>query len=278
MIQENISPRRPKLGLLALSLELYETLAPELRADRENWVRREVIPALEKENEVLFGKAVYSRETIRAEVRRFEAEDVDTLVVLFLCYSPSQTALPALVETRLPIVIWNTQELFAVDETYGNAELFANHGVHGSHDLGNLLNRYGIPYKIFTSHVSDPDPFEEIRDYWKAQQVVSDLKRARFGLMGYPFPAMGDFAADVSELVAKFGAEFGVVPVEEYINRAAEAPTAEVAALVSEYRETYDLSGDLTDRDLEMTARAELALRGIVACSTPASSARRPVS
>ena len=265
MIQENISPRRPKLGLLALSLELYETLAPELRADRENWVRREVIPALEKENEVLFGKAVYSRETIRAEVRRFEAEDVDTLVVLFLCYSPSQTALPALVETRLPIVIWNTQELFAVDETYGNAELFANHGVHGSHDLGNLLNRYGIPYKIFTSHVSDPDPFEEIRDYWKAQQVVSDLKRARFGLMGYPFPAMGDFAADVSELVAKFGAEFGVVPVEEYINRAAEAPTAEVAALVSEYRETYDLSGDLTDRDLEMTARAELALRGIVA-------------
>ena len=63
--------RRPRLGLLALSLELYETLAPELRADRENWIRRAVIPALEKENDVLFGKAVYSRETIRNEVRRF---------------------------------------------------------------------------------------------------------------------------------------------------------------------------------------------------------------
>lgn len=257
--------RRPKIGLLALSLELYETLAPELRADREDWVRREILPALEKENDVLFGRAVYSRETIRAEVRRFEAEDVDALVVLFLCYSPSQTVLPALVETRLPIVIWNTQELFAVDETYGNAELFANHGVHGSHDLGNLLNRYGVPFKIFTSHVSDPDPFAAIRDTFTAQRVVTDLQRAKFALMGYPFPAMGDFAADVSELVAKFGPEFGIVPVEEYITRAAEAPETEAKALAAEYRALYDVAADLTDHDLEVTARAELALRGIVA-------------
>ncbi|MBQ6158940.1 MAG: hypothetical protein IJJ20_08035 [Thermoguttaceae bacterium] len=257
--------RRPRLGLLALSLELYETLAPELRADRENWIRRAVIPALEKENDVLFGKAVYSRETIRNEVRRFEAEDVDALVVVFLCYSPSQTALPALVETRLPIIIWNTQELYAVDENYGNAELFANHGVHGSHDLGNLLNRYGIPYKIFTSHLSDPDPFEAVRDVFAAQRVVTDLRSARFALMGYPFPAMGDFAADVSELVAKFGAEFGIVPVEEYITRSADAPAEQVAALADEYKTAYDVAADLTAHDLEMTARAELALRGIVA-------------
>ena len=36
------NPLQPKVAVLALTLELYETLAPELRRDRENWVRREM--------------------------------------------------------------------------------------------------------------------------------------------------------------------------------------------------------------------------------------------
>ncbi len=31
--------QRPRIGLLALTLDLYETLAPALRASREAWVR-----------------------------------------------------------------------------------------------------------------------------------------------------------------------------------------------------------------------------------------------
>ncbi len=261
----NQGKKRPRIGLLALSLELYETLLPELRMDRENWVRQSVVPALEKDFDVLFNKAVYSRETIRNEVRRLEAEDVDALVVLFLCYSPSQTSLPALAETRLPIVIWNTQELFAVDETYNGASLVENHGVHGTHDLGNVLSRNGIPYRIFTSHLSDADPFTGMREAITAMKVRNDLTKARFALMGYPFPSMGDFSADVSELVGKFGSEFGIVPVEEYITRSAEANKEDVDRLVAEYRELYEVAPDLTDDDLEKTARAEIAVREIVA-------------
>ena len=42
---------------------------------------------------------------------QFEAEGVDALLVVLLTYSPSQIALPALKRTRLPIIVWNTQEL-----------------------------------------------------------------------------------------------------------------------------------------------------------------------
>lgn len=257
--------KRPKIGLIALSLELYETLMPSLRADRENWVKKSVLPTLKKEFDVLFGKAVYSRETIRNEVRRFEAEDVDALVILFLCYSPSQTALPALSETRLPIIIWNTQELFAVDETYCDADLNANHGVHGTHDLGNVLSRHGIPYRVFTSHLSDADPLDGMRNAVTALKVKNDLTKSKFALMGYPFPAMGDFAVDVSELVGKFGAEFGIVPVEEYVNRSASAKKSDVRKLVSQYKKLYAVAKNVTDVDLEMTARSEIAMREIVA-------------
>jgi hypothetical protein len=57
---------RPKVGLLALTLELYETLVPELRASREAWLRRKVIPALQSHADVLFDAAVFRREDIES--------------------------------------------------------------------------------------------------------------------------------------------------------------------------------------------------------------------
>ena len=62
---------RPKIGLLALTLELYETLAPGLRASREAWLRRELLPELEKACEVRFERAVYGREDIETTVSGF---------------------------------------------------------------------------------------------------------------------------------------------------------------------------------------------------------------
>ena len=104
-------PVRPKVGLLALSLELYETLLPGLRALREAWLRSAVIPALQRESDVVFDRAVFCREDIEAAVAGLEATQVDALLVILATYSPCQLALPALQRTRLPLVIWNTQEL-----------------------------------------------------------------------------------------------------------------------------------------------------------------------
>ena len=115
---------KPRVGLLALSLELYEELAPELRAGRERWLRETVLPALDPLAAVHFDRAVFRREDIEATVSNLEAEGVDALLIICLTYAPSQIVLPALQRTRLPIVVWNTQELFAVDESFGNENLF----------------------------------------------------------------------------------------------------------------------------------------------------------
>ena len=93
---------RPKVGLLALTLELYETLAPGLRASREAWLREALIPALQPHADVLFEAAVFRREDIESTVARFEAAGADAIVVVLLTYSPSQLTLPALQRTRLP--------------------------------------------------------------------------------------------------------------------------------------------------------------------------------
>ena len=258
------SPPRPKIGLLALTLELYESLLPSLRASREAWLRHTVIPALGSHTDVQFQGALFRREDIDAAVASFEAGGADALLVILLTYSLSQLALPALQRSRLPIVIWNTQELLAVDQSFTAEAMIDNHGVHGTQDLANVLTRAGVPFQYITSPPADRQGLEELRDFFAAAAAVRRLRSARIGLLGYPFPGMGDFAVDTTHLATTLGCSWTNLTVEEYILRSAAAPNAIVASVVAEYRHTYEVAADVTDADLTATARAELALRGMV--------------
>lgn len=259
------TPLRPRIGLLALTLELYETLAPGLRESREAWVRREILPTLELSADVLFGGAVFRREAIERVIAGLEAEGVDALLVLLLTYSPSQLALPALKRTKLPIVIWNTQELESVTTSFTTAQMIDNHGVHGSQDLAHVLWQAEVPFHYVTGPASGAAVRAELVDLFLAAAAVRQLRRARIGLMGYPFPGMGDFAVDTSHLASTLGCSWANLSVPNYIERCAGVASSETEALMEEYARTYDLAPDLTRADLECTARAEIALRALVA-------------
>ncbi len=255
----------PKVGLLALTLELYESLAPGLRASREAWVRRVVLPVLQPYADVHFERAVFRREDIEAAVAQFEAGEMDALLVILLTYAPSQLALPALQRTRLPIVIWNTQELAVVDPSFTVAAMIDNHGVHGTQDLANVLRRAQVSFHYLTSLPNDQSGLAELGDFFAAAAAVRRLRHTTIGLLGYPFPGMGDFAVDTTHLVSTLGCAWQNLTVSDYIARSAAVPGPEVRQLVADYRQSYNVAPDLTDHDLEMTARAELALRGMVA-------------
>jgi len=255
---------RPKVGVLGLTLGLYETLSPSLREGREEWVRQAVLPALDAVAEPVFPGAAYRREDVSARVAEFEAAGCDALLVILLTYSPSQVALPALKRSRLPIVVWNTQELFAVGEDFDDARLIRNHGVHGTQDLANVLLRAGVRFHYVTSHLDDPEALAELTDFLAAAAARRRLGRARLGALGHPFPGMGDFALDTTWMAATLGCEWTAMPIEEYVRRAADAEPDTVAGLVAEYRDAYQVDPELTDEDLDATARVELSLRGMV--------------
>lgn len=256
---------QPRVGLLALTLELYETLAPDLREGREKWLRDAVLPALSSIAEIRFQRAVYRREDIDAVVRELEHEGLDALLVICLSYSPSQLSLPALQRTRLPIVVWNTQELYGVDESYDGDKMVANHGVHGTQDLCNVLLRSGLQFEYVTSHLNDAAALDDLADIFLAAAAVNRLRHARLGLMGYPFPGMGDLGLDTTRLAVTLGCQWRTLAVEDFNQRAEGAGAEETARLVAQYRQSYELADDLLDADLDATARAELALRSMVA-------------
>jgi L-arabinose isomerase len=256
---------RPRVGILALTLELYETLLPGVRQDREHWLRTAVLPALATVADVAFDRAAYTAEDVEQIVRGHEAAGCDALLVVCLTYSPSGIALPELRRTRLPIAIWNTQELAAVDEAFDGDKMLHNHGVHGTQDLSNVLLRSGVPFHYFTSHLADADALGELADFLHAAAATAALGKLCVGLIGYPFPSMGDFALDTTHLTATLGCRWKSISVEEYNERAAAASPQAAAETVAEYRRLYDLAGDLTEADLEAAARAELSLRAIAA-------------
>jgi L-arabinose isomerase len=261
----NHKPIRPRVGVLATTLELYERLAPGLREQSEAWLRRHVLPTLASIADVRFPRAAYRREDISAIVAEHEATGCDAIVVICLTYSPSQIILPALQRTRLPILIWNTQELYAVDESYNADAMGRNHGVHGTQDLANVLLRSEVPFRYVTSHLNDSEGLQSLEDFFVAAATVAGLRRCRLGLMGYPFPGMGDFAIDTTHLAATLGCTWQSLSIEEYNQRAAAAPQHIVDQLTAEYRQLYDVAADVTDADLQTTARAESALRSMVA-------------
>ena len=256
---------RPRVGLLALTLEYYETLAPQLCEERVQWLRHDVLPVLAPISDVQFDRACCRRKEVDAAVSRFEAQGCDAILVIMLSYSPSQITLPALRRTCLPVMVWNTQELWAFDQTCDGSAMTSNHGVHGTQDLCNVLLRSGVKFGYVTSHVRDEDGLKELEDFFAAASAVQRLRNARLGLLGYPFPGMGDFALDTTHMSATLGCEWVALSVEDYVERAASAEQHVVTELVEEYRNTYDVADDVTDDELDATARVDLALRGMVA-------------
>ena len=256
---------RPKVGLLALTLEFYEQAGPELRQGRERFAREKLVPALAEMADVRFDGACYTRQAVEQAVAAFEADGADAICVVLLTYAPSLISAPALTRTHLPVVVWNTQELYAVDGTYGPAELTANHGVHGTHDLCNVLTRCGRRFEYVTGHPDDADAVAALGDVFRAAQAAGRLRRARLGMLGYAFPGMGDFGLDTTHLATTLGCAWEALSMADYVRRTERADAKQVRQLVEQYRDAYDVADGISADDLAAAARAETALRGMVA-------------
>ena len=108
---------KARVGLLGLMLELYDLvpgLKPKMQAFGE-----ELVATLSPYAEVDFPGVCNTREQVDRAVAAFEADDKDLILVVLLTYAPSHIALPALLRTRVPVLIFNTQQLAGIDAGVG---------------------------------------------------------------------------------------------------------------------------------------------------------------
>ena len=188
-----VTSPRPRVGLLALTLELYEQLAPGLRAAARAVVATSPCclrwpPA---PTSASAGRSIAARTSRRSWPSTSRPASTP-------CWWSSSPMPPArsccrrLQRTRLPMVVWNTQELLAVDESFDGQDAAQP---WRARDAGPgqraVAQRRAVPLR----HVARERRrrgCEELVDFFQAAAAVARLRSCRLGLMGYPFPGMGD--------------------------------------------------------------------------------------
>jgi L-arabinose isomerase len=253
------APRKARVGLLGLMFDLYDAW-PDLKPMMAEF-GQELVGAIAPFAEADFPGVCNKREQVEAAVARWEAEGRDLVIVVLLTYAPSHLALQALSHTRLPVLIFNTQQLFGVDENTLGIDTTKNHGMHGVQDLANVLLRAGRPFQIVTGYYKDARTLAEVQAWCDAGRVAHDMRGMRIGLVGYAMEGMGDFGLDETAFLAQAGVEVRRIGMTGLAERARRAPQSMIADEVAADRARFKFADNVSASQHEASVRLEWALR-----------------
>ncbi len=251
--------KKAQVGLLGLMIELYD-IWPDIKVNMTQF-GQELVKTLSPFADVEFPGVCNTREQVDAAVAGFEASGKDLIMVVCLTYAPSHIALPALLHTRLPILIFNTQEMYAVTQDTRSADTTKNHGMHGVQDLANVLLRAGREFHLVTGHYRDPRTLEQITEWCDAARLSRFMHHLRIGLIGYPMEGMGDFGIDETAFLAQIGVQVSHIAMKELAQKAQAAPAEAIARQMAFDRQHFQIQEGITAAEHEASSRLEWALR-----------------
>lgn len=251
--------RNPKVGLLPLYVELYDSSLPELRPRIEGYLS-EILVALEDSGlEVVTAPVCRLEGEISSAVGRFEDEEADAIVTLHLAYSPSLEAERVLARTSLPLIMLDSTPAPSFNGGTDSSELMFNHGIHGVQDLCNRLVRREKPFVLHAGHHVESDVLLRLKQSARAAMLAKELRSSRVGLVGTSFPGMGDFLVEFAELRDELGVT--VVAMDEEAPRPSDVPAADVIAEMELDQTLFEISEGLSRSTHEDSTRTGLALR-----------------
>lgn len=254
--------KKAKVGLLGLMFDLYDRY-PDLKVMMAGFAE-ELVETLLPFAEVDFPGVCNSREQVDRAVDEFEASGKELIVVVLLTYAPSHIALRALLRTRLPVLIWNTQQMYAITAETQSSETTKNHGMHGVQDLANVLLRAGREFQIVTGHYQDEGTLAQVKAWCDAARVARAMGQVRIGLIGYPMEGMGDFGLDETAFLSQLGVEVRHIAPKVLAERAKAAPADEIARQMAADRESFEFQQGITEEQHEASSRLEWAVREVL--------------
>jgi len=251
---------RSKIGVIALFFDLYLTGGEKLLNTCRAFAA-ELVDSFEQTVEVIFPGVCINRVDVDSAVTQFEAANVDIIVIIHLTYTPSMYALPALLKTTIPILLFCTQKLPAVTDAITSWDLEENHGVHGFQDLANVLRRAGKEYSVLVGYWKEPTCRKELEGWLQAARIRQILHKTHIGLIGHSMENMGDFGVDETALEAQLGVHVRHLSMHSIAKTAQNAPQCEIQAQMDFDNEHFQAQEMVTRAQHEAAARLEWALR-----------------
>ena len=205
-------PVKPKIGLLPLMLELYKESYPALAKKQQPFIEH-IRDNLRNFSDVVVAPVCTKRDEVRSSIIEFEGKDIDGIVILFIAYATSISALNPLLETQLPLLLFSTAPKSSMAQGMSSEDITLNHGVHGYMDLANVLKRSGRRYRFVSGTKDDEKALQEIELWSRVARARKMLRKSVIGLAGYTFDGMGDFGVDTTLLNTTLGPEVKHVPL-----------------------------------------------------------------
>ena len=201
-----MTQKKPRLGVLALMLEGYESLFPGIIERQRRYVE-EITASLAPAADFVFPHIAANRNDIDVLTAQYNAEKLDGILILLLSYAQGQYLAHAMQRNHLPLAL----ALVQPDETVGNdfeeLELTINQGIHGSQDNANCLMRAGISCSYFAGSRYDGALLQFVADFGAAAQTVAVMRSMRIGIIG-KLAGMGDVITDDMAVYRRLGPEF----------------------------------------------------------------------
>ena len=254
-----------RIGILLPVADLYHRLWSDIDEALERLADQVAGTLRRADLDVLCSPAVSVPQQVEAACDELAGKGVDLLLVALAPYCPSGVLVPALVESRVPVLLWPMQSLRRLEPQKYDAEAIKlNHGVHAVQDLANVLGKTAKPFGVIHGHQEQPDFASRLKVWAQAGRIIRSLQNANPVQVGGHFEHMLDLQVGNDEFVHRMGVEMTEVSTREFADLMAKAARDEIAERVEQYRQTFQAGPDVNDALLAKTARGETALRALL--------------
>jgi L-arabinose isomerase len=199
----------------------------------------------------------------------FKEQDVEIIFLFISTYALSSTVLPVVQKAGAPVVVLNLQPVPAINYDQFNAlgdrgvmtgEWLAHCQACCVPEIASVFNRAGIDYHLVTGYLEDPEAWTEIEGWVQAAKVRRVMRTNRVGVLGHYYGGMLDVYSDMTQQAAVFGNHFEILEMCE-LRALREGVTSEqVETKLGDFRESFQVSPDCEDAELERAARTSVAL------------------
>lgn len=254
---------KPSVQALGLSLEYYRQTMPGYIPRLEDQFQR-FLAEIKPYADICGANFCCSQQEVEAAIKQAEQNDVDALLLIPLSYTASLMTFRPIMQTSLPVIIWNTQEAKAITQDYSFDDLFMNHVPQGTQDITNVLTRSGRTFGMESGHYQDKGTLQKLTEWLNAAKAVQFARRMHVGLLGNPFQDMGDFGVDETAMISSWGPSVVRLSLPRFAELIQEIDESSLKQKRKEDLKVFDVAPDVTEEIHYLSLRLEVALRTMI--------------
>lgn len=246
------STEKAKVGVFGIGLAAYWPQFHGLKERLEGYQRR-VEERIGEWTTVVSAGLVDDAQHAHAAGARLREAGVDLVFCYVGTYSTSSQVLPVVQEAKAPVIVLNLQPCAALDYVHTDTgEWLANCSACCVPEIGCAFARAAIPFRQVTgmlepeADLREPSDlaWAEIQEWCEAAKVIHNLRHARVGFLGHPYPGMLDMYSDFTQHQAQLETHIEVMEMCDLEERVNSATDSDIARIAEETRRIFEISED----------------------------------